>query len=247
MRILFFRLTIGWLLLGTSLASAMPIAPLGSGAAGVSSELSGLISRCAPTVHPETMAALISAESKGHQFALADAGPLNMPWAKRKYLVRSYYFSSVDEATEMAEALIARGHTVSLGLTQVNDRNLAGLGISIREVFEPCVNLSAGGKIITEFYGKAVRQFGAGPRALRAAISAYNSGDWARGERDGYVNLVFKQRGKPLELRSDGVVRSNAHRVNYDATRGLRADKELRAFSMSSKDFEGDSVVLENN
>lgn len=238
MRWMLLRFGVFYLMCGISAAGAMPIAPLLPGAAGVSPELSGLISRCAPTVHPETMAALISAESRGHQYALADAGPLNLPWAQRKHLVRSYYFSSLDEAVEMAEGLIARGHTVSLGLTQVNDRNLAGLGVSIREVFDPCVNLSAGGKIVTEFYGKAVRQFGPGPRALRAAISAYNSGDWSRGERDGYVSLVFKQRGKPLELKSDGVVRSGVRRVNYGGSSGLRSEKTLKDFSMAGRDFE---------
>jgi hypothetical protein len=108
--------------------------------AGVSPDLSLLIARCAPTVHPETMAAVISAESRGQQYAIADAGPKNMPWAQRKGLVRSYYLASLEDAVATATGLIASGHTVSLGITQVNDRNLASLGISLRDIFDPCTN-----------------------------------------------------------------------------------------------------------
>lgn len=171
---------------------------------GVSPEFSTLIAQCAPTVHPETMAAVISAESRGHQFAIADAGPKNMPWAQRKHLVRSYYMGSIDSAVAMATRLIANGHTVSLGPAQVNDRNLPAFGLSIRDAFNPCTNVAVGGKILTDFYAKAVREFGVGPRALRAALSAYNSGSWIRGEKDGYVKLVFNQLGRPLTLNSMG-------------------------------------------
>lgn len=169
---------------------------------GVSSDMSDLIERCAPRVHPETMSALISAESKGNQFDIADAGPLNMPWRDRKRLVRTLHYNNIDEAVNEAMTLIESGHTVSLGLTQVNDRNLKALGITIRDAFNACVNIAAGGKIFTAYYVQAARQFGPGGRAMRAALSAYNSGDWWRGEGDGYVDLVLNQRGKRLNLRS---------------------------------------------
>lgn len=219
--------------------------------AGVDPEFSALIARCAPTVDPETMMALVSAESRGHQYAIADAGPVHLPWSKRKSLVRSYYMGSMDAATEKATTLIAAGHTVSLGLAQINDRNLARMGLSVREMFDPCTNLSAGGKIVTEFYQRAVRKFGTGGRALRAAISAYNSGDWIRGERDGYVNLVYKQLGRPLAMKSNGVIsapqppQSKAvvpqlrSVMANDNNQGLieKNDDSGRQFSMAAKDF----------
>lgn len=164
--------------------------------------MTALLSRCAPSVHPETMAAVVSAESRGHQFAIADAGPKDMPWSQRKALVRSFYFGSAQEAATKANALIAAGHTVSLGPAQINDRNLARLGLSVESVFEPCTNLAAGGRILTDFYQKAEKEFGPGVRALRAALSAYNSGNWLRGEKDGYVDLVIRQVGKPLALQT---------------------------------------------
>lgn len=205
--------------------------------AGVSPELSALIARCAPTVHPETMAAVISAESRGHLFAIADAGPKGMPWAQRKALVRSYYLDSVDSAVAKASGLIANGHTVSLGPAQVNDRNLPALGLSVRDVFDPCTNVAAGGKILTEFYMKAARQFGAGPRALRAALSAYNSGSWVRGEQDGYVRLVFDQLGKPLSLRADASVPRLAGGHVKTKVRASVVDSSGRLFALSTSEF----------
>lgn len=187
-------------------ALKLPLQAQGIAVAGVDPALSELIARCAPTVHPETMAAVISAESRGHQFAIADAGPVHLPWSKRKSMVRSHYPSTMQEAVTIAENLIARGHTVSLGVAQVNDRNLSRMGVSIKDMFDPCTNVSVGGKILTDFYERAVKKFGAGPGTLQAALSAYNSGDWTRGARDGYVNLIYKQVGKPLTLRSQRVV-----------------------------------------
>lgn len=183
-----------------------PLLTQGLGVAGVDPALSELIARCAPTVHPETMAAVISAESRGHQFAIADAGPVHLPWSQRKSMVRSHYPSTMEEAVATAQNLIARGHTVSLGVAQVNDRNLSRMGVSVKDMFDPCTNVSVGGRILTDFYERAVKKFGAGPGTLQAALSAYNSGDWTRGARDGYVNLIYNQVGRPLALRSQRVV-----------------------------------------
>ena len=214
---------------------------------GVDGAFAKLIARCAPTVHPETMAAVISAESRGHQYAIADAGPVKLPWAQRKHLVRSYYMGSLDSAVAKATNLIAAGHTVSLGLAQVNDRNLANLGLSVRAVFDPCTNVAAGGQILTRFYQKAIQKFGPGSRALRASISAYNSGDWMRGENEGYVGLVFKQVGRPLGMRSSQASASaSASLVPAIGQAGVPAiDAQTmhkpigneRAFAMSSSEF----------
>lgn len=206
---------------------------------GVDPELDALITRCAPTVHPETMAAVVSAESRGHQFAIADAGPVNLPWAQRKALVRSLYPGSLQEAVSTAQSLIAQGHTVSLGVAQVNDRNLARLGVSIKDVFDPCTNLALGGRILTDFYERAVTQFGQGPAALNAALSAYNSGDWVRGAKDGYVARVYRQLGRPLAIRTERVV----PRVQGPATSvaavgaGPEPERSDRAFTLGVRTF----------
>lgn len=175
---------------------------LGPGAGVAAAEdVDALLRRCAPSVHPETMRSVLAAESSGNVLAVADAGPVRLPWSERKAMVRSLYPASVAEAVALAKDLIARGHTVSLGLAQINDRNLARMGLTVEEVFEPCRNVAAGAAILTSFYEDAVKVHGQGTRALRAALSAYNSGSFVRGEAEGYVDLVYKQKDKPLVLK----------------------------------------------
>jgi type IV secretion system protein VirB1 len=204
---------------------------------GVDPALSDLLARCAPTVHPETMAAVISAESRGHQFAIADAGPVNMPWSKRKALVRSIYPGSLDEAVGTAKALIADGHTVSLGMAQVNDRNLAGLGVTLKDVFDPCTNVHAGGQILTDFYEKAAHEFGPGITALRAALSAYNSGDWVRGAKDGYVDRVYQQRGKALSISTQRLATGAHGAPKAQPPRGEERKPAARPFTLDASSF----------
>ncbi|MES2879184.1 MAG: lytic transglycosylase domain-containing protein [Pseudomonadota bacterium] len=207
---------------------------------GVDPAFSELMARCAPTVHPETMAAVVSAESKGHQFAIADAGPVHLPWSVRKTMVRSFYPGTLDAAVAKSQELIKNGHTVSLGFAQVNDRNLRKLGVSLSEVFDPCTNIAAGGRILTGFYERAAAKFGPGTKALRAAISAYNSGDWLRGEKDGYVDLVYQQVGRPLAIRTKEVVpRLGNSKASKTAPRNevAQINASSRTFTMKVSDF----------
>lgn len=160
-----------------------------------------LLRRCAPSVHPETMRAVLNTESRGNVLAVADAGPLALPWSQRKAMVRSHYPTDKATAIQLVRGLLAQGHTVSLGLAQINDRNLARLGVPVESIFEPCANVAAGASILSSFYADAVKSYGPGAKALRAALSGYNSGSFVRGEQDGYVDLVFQQAGKPLVLK----------------------------------------------
>lgn len=216
-------------------AQAEPVqAALVPGIRGVDPQLAATMARCAPTVHPETMSAIVSAESRGHQFAIADAGPVDLPWSKRKAMVRSLYPGTLEEAVATAQQLIKKGHTVSLGVAQVNDRNLARMGVTINEVFDLCTNLAVGGRILTDFYTRAAARFGAGEKALHAALSAYNSGDWVRGEKDGYVSLVYRQLGRPLAVRTDraGVSTSRVALAIEPAS-----ERPTRQFTMKVTDY----------
>lgn len=223
-------LMIGWSGVSSAVVAAkIPVSK-------VDPEFYALIAQCAPTVHPETMAAVISAESRGHQFAIADAGPVHLPWSQRKSMVRSHFLGSADAAVAKATELISKGHTVSLGLAQINDRNLKRLNLSIRDVFNPCTNIAAGGQILTQFYEKASRQFGPGPRSLRAALSAYNSGNWVRGEKDGYVDIVYRQAGVPLSVKSNPVA-AKAHPNAPISPKYPGLPQSMGTFAMSSGYF----------
>lgn len=132
---------------------------------------------CALNVSPVTLEAVIRVESAAFSFALHVNGLRgSQPRA-----------SDAKEAIRAAESYIARGYSVDLGLMQVNSRNLEALGLTIEQALDPCANIRAGGTILAADYARAARQWGEGQPALRAALSAYNSGDFWRGFGNGYV------------------------------------------------------------
>jgi len=54
-----------------------------------------------------------------------------------------------------------------------------------------CANLRAGNTILTQAYGRAVGRYGEGQEALKAALSAYNTGKFATGFTNGYVARYY--------------------------------------------------------
>ena len=78
---------------------------------------------------------------------------------------------------------------------QINSRNLRGLAITIEEAFDPVVNIQAGAKILLRGYRGAIRRYGPGQNALKAALSAYNTGNYEKGFRNGYVAKYFPGSG----------------------------------------------------
>ncbi|MFY9781068.1 MAG: lytic transglycosylase domain-containing protein [Candidatus Baltobacteraceae bacterium] len=141
--------------------------------------LSTYVRTCAPNVSPTTSLAIISVESRG------------WPWSIRDNTEnRAYAMRTRDAATRAATLLVNAGHNVDLGLMQVNSQNLGWLGLRVDQVFDPCTNIAAGGRILTEDYVNAARVYGAGQLALYHAFEAYNSG-----KMDGaaeYARLVWR-------------------------------------------------------
>lgn len=143
--------------------------------------LSPALLACAPDVAPVTIEAVVQVESRSDSLALhVNRLPVQPPPAR-----------ALDEAVRTAEAFIARGYSVDLGLMQVNSRNLSALGLTVARVLEPCANINAGGAILAANYRQAVQTLGEGQAALQAALSAYNTGDFARGFANGYVARYY--------------------------------------------------------
>jgi len=137
-----------------------------------------LAAQCAPTVHVDTLAAVARAESRFETNAINDNS------ARRRY-------SPADRAAASAIAvrLIALGHSVDLGLMQVNSANLRGLGLSVADAFDPCRSIAAGARVLRDGYRAPGAGVDAQPALLRA-ISRYNTGDVQRGFGNGYVARV---------------------------------------------------------
>jgi len=137
-----------------------------------------LAERCAPSVHPKTMAAIVMAESSGDPLAINVNGTRSPRPA-----------TSRATAIQTAHTYIAAGYSVDLGLGQVNSRNLKRLGLTVEQMFQPCANLAASARILSANY-RVAGQAAGGQRALRVAFSMYNTGHPARGFGNGYVARV---------------------------------------------------------
>lgn len=137
-----------------------------------------LLNQCAPNVAPSTLTAVIQVESANHPLALHING------AKKTTL----YPTSLPEAVEIANTAIKQGHSVDLGLMQVNSRSLSALGYSVTDMFNPCLNIHVGAMILSTDYQQAMTTKEAGVPALKAALSAYNTGNFSAGFLNGYVD-----------------------------------------------------------
>ncbi len=142
--------------------------------------LEQLVVQCAPQVAPVTMMAIIKVESGGNPLAI------NVNGSRR--LTRQP--KSKSEAVAWAEWLVGNGYSIDMGLTQVNSANLGKLRTSIGAMFDPCANLAAGANILAREYAGAAQRMGSGQDALRAALSAYNTGNHRAGFTNGYVARV---------------------------------------------------------
>lgn len=157
---------------------------------------------CALNVAPVTLDAIVAVESRGDPLALNVNRLVGAQPRPR----------STAEAVQIASRYIALGYSVDVGLMQVNNRNLAGLGLTLDQVLDPCTNVKAGGVILMSGYVEAVRRLGEGQAALQAALSKYNTGDFRRGFANGYVAKYYGRGGVPALV--GGVQQAAAHLPN---------------------------------
>lgn len=136
--------------------------------------------QCAPTVAPETLLAVVRAESAFNPNAIG----VN----RGRKLVHQP--ATRAEAVQTASALLRAGSNFDAGLGQINSSNFAWLGLTVETVFDPCRNLAAAGRVLEANYVSARRTAADAQAALRVALSMYNTGDRNRGFRNGYVRKV---------------------------------------------------------
>lgn len=139
-----------------------------------------LTQECAPMVAPQTMAAIVKTESQFQPLAIGVNGDVKL--ARQP--------NNKAEAVATAKSLLAQGVNIDMGLGQVNSSNLVKAGLSIEDVFEPCKNLAASAAILHANYQVASRNMKNGQTALYAALSAYNTGSFTKGFKNGYVQKV---------------------------------------------------------
>ena len=152
--------------------------------------LLGLLLSCAPQVDPTTAQALISVESSRNPHAIGVVGGVLERQPRNR-----------EQAVATAAALQAGGWNFSLGLAQINLRNLARLGLNLETAFEPCANLGAMQQILGECFERSTRTTAraeaSDQQAVRQALSCYYSGNFITGFRHGYVRRVALQAHGP--------------------------------------------------
>lgn len=151
--------------------------------------LNNYFAACAPDIGRPTIAAIVKVESGGNPWAI------NVNTSARRWRANSYR-----EAVQIVKALIAAGHSVDIGLAQINSRNLRRIGMTVEEVFEPCRNLMAASSILKQCYLPASEKYGHGQRALVHALSCYNTGSMYAGRR--YVQRILAAAGATDAVRS---------------------------------------------
>lgn len=204
-----------WRLAGYTAAavlSALPAAgqarPLGLGA------FTEMAQRCAPAVAVLTLAAIAKTESGFQPLATFD-----------NTARRSRIYRSLDEAVPSVESLVAVGHSVDIGLMQINSANLKKLRMTVRNAFDPCHSIAGGASILAENFVRA--QDARTPQiALRDAVSAYNTGHRKRGYRNGYVGKVERAAADlmPMLAGNLAVVSADSARVSTGAIPSLADD-----------------------
>jgi type IV secretion system protein VirB1 len=140
-----------------------------------------LAQQCAPTVAPQTMAAIVKTESGFRPLAIGVNGGARLERQP----------ASKEEAVVTAKWLISSGYNIDLGLGQINSSNLARTGLSVEDAFDPCRNLGAAAQILTGNYLAVRSRARDDQQALYAAFSTYNTGSPTSGFANGYVQRVL--------------------------------------------------------
>jgi type IV secretion system protein VirB1 len=193
-----------------------------------------MIHQCAPNVAPETVQAIIRVESGGNPYAVGVNGSIRQkPHPKNSH-----------EAVYWANYYMHRGYSVDLGLMQINSGNLRGLGLTLNQVFDPCTNLKAGSRILSRGYAGAAKRYGPGQTALKAALSAYNTGNYERGFHNGYVAKYFNGNGVTVTVKAKAPERLLASaNLKRKVSTSMKVDATLPEDTLTDTPYTSETTI----
>ncbi len=154
---------------------------------------------CAPQVDSRTTHALVRVESGLNPHAIGVVGGELERQPRHR-----------GEALATARTLQAQGWDFSVGLAQINVRNVRRMGLRLEDAFDPCTNLRAMQAILGDCYDRSPASGNTDntgeahdQQRLRQALSCYYSGNFVTGFRHGYVQRVISAAGTtpPLPTR----------------------------------------------
>ena len=136
------------------------------------------VKQCAKGIDPDTFQAVARTESSFNQFAIGVVkGSLKEQPRNLK------------DAVAAVKTLRQQGKNFSMGLVQVNVKNMTAYGLTDESIFDICENLRAGGEILKDCFSRAK---GDEQQRLQQALSCYYSGNFRTGFKssDNYVKRV---------------------------------------------------------
>lgn len=120
--------------------------------------------QCSPSVHPDTSQDVARVESGFNPFAIGVVGQ-----------GKGIFPKNLNDALAHVERLNAEGKNYSVGLMQINQANFSRYGVTAKQLFNPCTNLTVFEKIITDCYLRG--------GTLKRALSCYYSGNFDTGQK----------------------------------------------------------------
>ena len=139
------------------------------------------VNQCATNVAQSTMIAIVKTESNGNPLVIG----LNKGYTL-KYQPQNY-----QKAISWVNFLEKNHYNFDIGLAQVNIKNIHKFGYKAIDALDPCINLKIGAKILHSNYSNAIKTSSNSREALFKAISAYNTGNYKYGFKNGYVDKVI--------------------------------------------------------
>ncbi len=126
-----------------------------------------LAQSCAPMVQVETLAGVVSLESKFLPFAIRinSGAPLSAQPASKA------------EAIEVATSLIADHQDIQLGLGGIGVEELRKLNLSVSDAFDPCRNLKAAAALLDGYYRLALKVGAVPAQAENVMLQSYYGRD----------------------------------------------------------------------
>ncbi len=148
-----------------------------------------LASSCAPGVEIPTLRAVAAVESHFDPLVVRD-NTTHESWTP----------SSLGAASALARDRLRMGHSVDIGLMQINSGNLASLGMGVEDALDPCHSLDAAHRILQTAFAagssEAERQ-----AAILITLSRYNTGRPLAGIANGYANQVIAAQSASLAVK----------------------------------------------
>jgi type IV secretion system protein VirB1 len=148
-----------------------------------------LVAQCGAGVHPDTLNAIIKVESNYNALAINDntTGICIKPTSK-------------EQAVSLTNYLLSEGHSLDVGLMQINSQHFSEPGVDYMRLFDPDYNISTGSKILARFYREhAMENPNDKPEiTLLKALSSYNTGSPYKGKN--YVNKILKAAGASCRI-----------------------------------------------